>query len=272
MNSLNKASFFKEALFNSNQTYIHPTSILGEEVQIDSNVKIGPFCVLTGNIKIASGTKIYSNVAIGFPAQNIGTQKSLGSIIIGKNCHIREFATIHSSKYENGKTIVGNNCYIMNYAHVSHDSILQDNVILTNNASIGGHTLLEKNVILMGYSATHQFCKIGQLTAVAPYSATRQDLPPFCIFNGQPAGFAGLNLVGLKKAGLKSENIRALKQVTKLFYVEKLLINDVEKQIKSCMLEQDPYVQYFINFIKTSDRGVSRALHFSKINKGNNTQ
>jgi acyl-[acyl carrier protein]--UDP-N-acetylglucosamine O-acyltransferase len=40
---------------------------------------------VVGNVKIGSGTRLHSNVIIGFPAQNIGTQKSLGSIEIGKN-------------------------------------------------------------------------------------------------------------------------------------------------------------------------------------------
>jgi len=253
-----KASFFEEAFFNLNQTYIHPTAIIGDNVILEDNVKIGPYCVVVGNVIIKSGTRLHAHVVIGFPAQNIGTQYSLGALEIGKNCEIREFATIHASKYPHGKTIIGDNCYIMSYAHVSHDCVLENNVTLINSVNLGGHTHIEKNVIIMANSATHQFCRIGQFTALAPFSGIRQDLPPFCIFNGQPAGFAGLNLIGLKRAGLSQENINGLKHVTKLLYQDKLLLSVIEAQAACESWGQDTYVQYFIAFVKNSSRGVSR--------------
>jgi UDP-N-acetylglucosamine acyltransferase len=262
-----KASSFEEAFFDLKSSYIHPMSIIGSNVHIESNVKIGPFCTIQGKVKIKSGTRIFSNVAIGLPAQNLGTQRSLGSIEIGENCEIREFATIHSSKFESGKTIIGNSCYLMNYSHVGHDSILESNVTLINNVSLGGHTHVGKNTMIMGYAATHQFCKIGQSSVVAPYSATRQDLPPFCLFDGQPAKFAGLNLVGLRRQNLTQENIGGLKEVTKLFYKDKLLINDIIERIKQSSYQQDAYIQQFITFIKTSNRGVSRNSIFYKNQK-----
>jgi len=253
-----KASSFEEAFFNLNQTYIHPTAIVGDQVTLEENVKIGPYCVVVGKVTIKSGTRLHAHVAVGFPAQNVGTKASLGSLEIGENCEIREFASIHASKYPDGKTIIGNNCYIMSYSHISHDCVLEDNVTVINNVNLGGHTHVEKNVILMASSAAHQFCKIGQFTALAPFSAIRQDLPPFGIFSGKPAGFAGLNLIGLKRAGFTRENLNALKSVTKLFYQDKLLLEQIEIQAAQEPWGNDPHVQKFLTFIKTSSRGVSR--------------
>jgi len=253
-----KASFFEEAFFNLNQTYIHPTAIVGDQVELEDNVKIGPYCVVVGNVKIKSGTRLHAHVAVGFPAQNVGTQVSSGSLEIGKNCEIREFASIHASKYPNGKTVIGDNCYIMSYSHVSHDCVLENNVTLVNGVNLGGHTHIEKNAILMANSATHQFCRIGQFTALAPFSAIRQDLPPFCIFSGKPAGFAGLNVIGLKRAGLSKDNINNLKHAAKLLYQDKLLLPAIEELATQEPWGQDPYVQHFITFIKTSSRGISR--------------
>jgi len=253
-----KASFFEEAFFNLNQTYIHPTAIIGDQVELEDNVKIGPYCVVVGNVKIKSGTRLHAHVVVGFPAQNIGTHASLGALEIGKNCEIREFASIHASKYPHGKTVIGDNCYVMSYCHISHDCVLEDNVTLVNSVNLGGHTHIEKNAILMANAATHQFCRIGQFTALAPFSAIRQDLPPFCIFSGKPAGFAGLNVIGLKRAGLVSENINALKHVAKLLYQDKFLVSKIEEQAAHEAWGQDLYVQRFIAFIKASSRGVSR--------------
>jgi UDP-N-acetylglucosamine acyltransferase len=254
-----KASDFEEAFFNSNKTFVHPTAIVGKSVILDDNVKIGPFCVVIGNVKIGSGTRLHANVTVGFPAQVLGVKESFGKIEIGQNCELREFVTMHASRYPDGQTKIGNNCYIMNYSHVGHDCILEDNVTLINNVSLGGHTYIEKNAIIMANSATHQFCRIGKFTAVAPYSGTRQDLPPFCLFNEQPASFAGLNTIGLRRAGFSRNSIDAIKHVAKLFYKDKLLLGKI-KDLAREEVEwgQDENVQAFIQFIEKSTRGVSR--------------
>ncbi len=258
-----KASLNEEAFFNSPETFIHPTALISENVIIEDGVKVGPFCIITGNVRIESGTRIFAHVAIGYPAQVTGLKESLGTIHIKKNCEIREFVTIHASRYKDGKTVIGNNCYLMNYAHVSHDVTLEDNVTLINNVSLGGHTHVQRNAFLMAYAATHQFCKVGAFTAVAPFSGARQDLPPFCLFNGQPGKFAGLNAVALKRAGLSGNNINALKKVTHLFYQEKLPFAILEQRIQEDdTLVNDSYVQEFLTFVSSSDRGVSRKTIF----------
>lgn len=254
-----KASYFEEAFFHSNETYIHPTAIVGPNVQLGSNVKIGPFSVVVGNVIIGNGTRLHAHVTIGFPGQVTGLKESLGIVQIGQNCEIREFVTIHAARTKEGITKIGNNCYLMNFAHVSHDAILEDNVTLINNVSLGGHTYIEKNAIVMASSATHQFSRIGTLTALAPFSGTRQDLPPFCLFNGQPARFYGLNLIGLKRGGFSRDTINALKHVTKLFYQDKLTLDAILALAQQeATWGNDSAVQQFLNFLKSSTRGVSR--------------
>lgn len=254
-----KASLFTEAFFNSQGTYIHPTAVIGDNVVLDENVKIGPYCVVMGNVHIGSGTRLYAHVTIGFPAQVLGLKESLGSISIGKNCEIREFVTIHAARSAEGKTTIGDNCYVMNYCHISHDCTIEDNVTMVNNVNLGGHTHVEKHAFLMAAAATHQFCRIGQFTAIAPFSGTRQDLPPFCLFSGQPAAFSGLNLIALKRAGFTRETINALKHVSKLFYQDKLSLLLIKEQAQNePTWGSDPSVAAFLSFVEQSVRGVSR--------------
>jgi len=258
-------SLFEEEFFNSNKTYIHPTSIIGPNVELGQNVKIGPYCTIIGNVKIHSNTCIYANVTIGFPAQNLETNKSLGIIEIGENCKIREFVTIGASISENGETKIGNNCYIMSYSHIAHDVTLEDNVVLINSVNLGGHVYVEKNAFLMASSAAHQFCRIGQFSALTPFSGIRQDLPPFCMFEGRPAKYFGLNSVALKRANFSQESINAIKHIAKLFYQDKLLLSDIEKIIEEKSEEswtQDKNVQTFLAFVKNSKRGISRKTEF----------
>ena len=262
---------FEEALFHSTETYIHPTAIIGDQVELDHNVKIGPYSVLIGKVKIESGTRLYANITVGFPAQARATRENFGTIHIKKNCEIREFVTIHAPKYPDGSTIIGNNCYIMNFSHISHDVVLEDNVTLTNNVNLGGHTYIEQNANLMANTATHQSCRIGQFSALAPYSAVRQDLPPFCLFSGLPGAFSGLNSVGLKRAGLTSENLYALKQVTSLFYQEKISLESIQEIAQQKSWGTDPHVQQFLTFVTSSNRGVSRRM-FAEQNEPEKTK
>ncbi len=251
---------FEDEYFNTHGTYIHPTAIVGPQVQLSDNVKIGPYCVLIGQITIGVNTQLSAHVTVGFPAQDVGTPKSLGRISIGADCTIREFVTIHASKKEDGMTVIGNKCYIMNFCHVGHDVILENEVILVNSVNLGGHTHVESGVMMMASSASHQFCRIGRLSAVTPFSATRQDLPPFCMFEGQPATFSGLNLIALKRLGLAREDINALKHVTKLFYQDKLLLTPIMKLAEDAADDWggNEYVQAFLAFVKNSTRGVSK--------------
>jgi UDP-N-acetylglucosamine acyltransferase len=113
----------------------------------------------------------------------------------------------------------------------------------------------------MANTASHQFCRIGQFCALAPYSAIRQDLPPFCLFSGLPAKFAGLNIVALKRAGFTKQNINAIKHVTKLFYIDKLMLDDIQNKAEKTSEKEwglDEKVQQFLYFIKQSQRGISR--------------
>jgi len=212
---------------DTSQQTIHPTAIIGPDVTIGNNVAIGPYSYITGKVTIGDNTRIWSHVSIGSAAQNIGTTQSLGTISIGSNCDIREFASIHTSKNPGGTTIIGDNCYIMTYCHVAHDVVLENNVTLISGVNLASHVHVEQGAMLMAQSAVHQFCRIGSFTALAPFSGCRQDLPPFCLFNGRPGGFAGLNLIALKRDGASAETISALKRVTKIFYQDKKLFNDI---------------------------------------------
>lgn len=249
---------FEKSFFQREGTYVHPTAIVGPNVHLAPNVKIGPFCVLLGSISIGEGTRLFSHVTVGFPAQNIGTFHSLGTITIGARCEIREFVTISAPKIADGTTQIGDNCYIMNYAHIGHDVTLENNVTLINSVNIGGHAHIGSNVVLMASSAVHQWCRIGRYSCVTPYSGARQDLPPFCKFEGQPGHFAGLNLIALKRALLSPTSIDALKSVTKLFYQDKKLLALIQEEAAFAAWGSDQYVHEFLQFVAHSERGVSR--------------
>lgn len=250
---------FEKAFFHDSNVYIHPAAIVGPNVSLGVGTKIGPYAIVVGNVTIGDGSRVYPHVTIGFPAEDINTKTPHGQVIIGKNCEIREFATIGASKYPTGATTIGDNAYIMHYCHVAHDVTLENNVILINNVQLGGHTYIEHHAFLMANSATHQGTRIGQYTALAPFSGARQDLPPFCTMNGVPAAFAGLNIVGLRRAGFTSDGLRAIKKLTTMFYQQKLSLDAIQEVVHADpLLVAQPCVASFLAFVTQSQRGISR--------------
>lgn len=254
---------FEDSFYSSSGTYIHPTALVGPHVTLGTDVKIGPYAVLTGNITIGDQTEIHSHVIIGSSAQDRKVSGIIGAVQIGSGSIIKEFVTIHGPTRADRKTTIGNNCFLMNFSHVGHDATLEDHVTLTNNAQLGGHSHIEQNVLLMAGAAIHQFVRVGAYSAVAPFSGARQDLPPFCLYQGMPGAFAGLNKVALRRAGISTEEIGALKKIAALFYQKKLPFLEISEQAEQNQHEESnwgssDYVRQFLLFIEQSKRGVSR--------------
>lgn len=253
-----KGLSFEEGFFHSQETYIHPTAIIGDQVTLGTNVKIGPYCVVIGKVTIGNNTRLHGHVTIGYPAEVKGLMDNHGTITIGEQCEIREFATIHAPRTADGVTSVGNYVYIMNYCHISHNCVVEDYVTMTNGTNLGGHTHVEHHAVLMANSATHQFTRVGQYTCLAAYSAIRQDVPPFSMYWGLPASFSGLNRVGLRRAGFSAETLNAIKHAAKLYFQDKLPFAAIKEAAEAEDWGAIDAVQTFLAFIEKSNRGVSR--------------
>ena len=252
---------------------IHPTAIIEEGAQIAANVTVGPYaiiganCVLEENVTIkghvyldgyttvGTGTTIWPGAVIGTKTQDRKFRGEKTYIIIGKNCEIRECATINSSCNEGSCVKIGDNCLIMAYCHIAHNCELGTGVIMTNNATLGGHVLVEDFAIIGGLTAVHQFSRIGKYAMVGGMSRVTNDVPPFTIGAGSPYRLAGLNLVGLKRHKFSLQSRRLLSQSFRLVYRSGLSVADgiaaIEEQV-----EQTPEVVHFVEFCKASKRGL----------------
>jgi len=125
---------------------------------------------------------------------------------IGENNVIREYVTINTGTAEGGgKTVICDNNLMMAYAHVAHDCVIGNNCIMANAATLGGHVVLEDNAMIGGFSAVHQFTRIGRLAIVGGCSKVVQDVVPYSNCDGHPLKIYGLNTVGLQRAGISKE-------------------------------------------------------------------
>ena len=127
--------------------------------------------------------------------------------MVGDRNVIREGVTINRSTKAGGATVVGSDCFLMAYVHVAHDNRIGDRVIIANNVMLAGHVEVGERAFLGGGAGIHQFCRVGRLAMVGGNAGAPQDCLPFVITDGHPARARGLNVVGLRRAGVTAAQL-----------------------------------------------------------------
>ena len=256
---------------------IHQTAIVDPGAEIDSDVEIGPYSVIGGDVRVASGTRIGPHVVIEAcvdirPDCQISQYASLGAapqsmkyegekthVKIGRGTIVREFVTIHrGTGFGGGVTEIGEEAYLMAYSHVAHDCKVGRNVTLANAATLGGHVTIGDYASLGGLAAVHQFTRVGDYAMVAGNAAVVRDVPPYLLATGHRAKVHGLNSEGLKRHGFPRETISLLKKAYRLIFRSGLTLNKALERVHA-EIDQIPEVTNFIHFLESSsDRGIAR--------------
>jgi len=252
---------------------IHPTAVIEPEVELGEGVVVEAYAVIKGRAKLGKGVLVKShayidgNTVIGedtvvYPGARIGTkcqhQRFEGQetfVTIGRNCEIREFATINSSSGEGSRVEVGDNCLVMAYAHIAHDCHVGQGVIMSNNATLAGHVTVEDYAIIGGMTPVHQGVQIGRYAFVGGLCRVSHDIPPYTIVGGNPCKIGGLNLVGLKRHGFPYELRCKLTKAFRLVYRSGLHLEEALERIESD-LEVTPELVHWIEFCRRSRRGL----------------
>lgn len=250
-------------------------SIIHPEAKLDPSVEVGPFCYIEKGVVLGPGCKLASHVILregthleahvsvdsfsvlgGLP-QDLGFKKSFKSFVyIDAGTCIREGVTIHRSKYEDKTTYVGKHCYLMAQSHVGHDCVVKDHVVLTNNVLLGGHVEVAKGVNIGGNTSIHQFLRIGEGAMIGGFSAFTKDVPPFCLV-AERNRLAGLNLVGLKRAGITSKTVQELKQAYTLVFAKTgTSLLDKAQTLLASGHYVSPEVKTFLDFFQPSKKGI----------------
>lgn len=221
-------------------TLIHPTAVIDHQAVLAPDVRVGPYCVVSGPVHLEAGVELKSHVVVEgrtrigegtkiFPFASIGTQPQdlkfhgePSELVIGKRNTIREHVTMNPGTEGGGLlTKVGDDCLFMMGSHVAHDCQVGNRVILANNATLAGHVSVGDFAIIGGLSAVHQFVRIGHHAMIGGMSGIENDVIPYGQASGKRANLVGLNLVGLKRRGFSKEEISALRAAfAQLFGIE----------------------------------------------------
>jgi UDP-N-acetylglucosamine acyltransferase len=82
------------------------------------------------------------------------------------------------------------------------------------------------------------------------------DVPPFFLYTDFNVAPRGLNLVGLRRAGMKPPEIAALKRAYQLLYRSKLNLEDALEAIEREAATE--HTRHLVAFIRGSKRGICR--------------
>ncbi len=237
---------------------VGPYSIIGEKVSIGANTVVGAHCVIEGNTAIGNDCQIFTGAVIGSKPQDLKFKGEDVFLEIGNNNIIREYCTLNPGTGQGGKTTVGDNNLLMAYSHIAHDCRVGSGCVLANNSTLAGHVTIEDRAVVGGIVAIHQFVRVGMLSIIGGCSKVVQDIPPFSTCDGHPARVYGLNLIGLRRKGVSRESIKQIDQAFRLIFNSGLSAKHaVEKVEKELAATEE--INYLVNFIKSSERGLTRS-------------
>jgi len=257
MNTIHERAIIGKAVQLGDGNTIGPNAYIEDGVSIGSNNTIGPNVVIYKGTTIGDGNSIHTGVVIGDIPQDVAFKNSETFVIIGNNNRLREYVTIHRGTKEGTATVLGNDNFLMGYTHVAHNCSIGNGIVTVNTAVLGGYVTVEDGGFISASVVIHQFCRIGMFAIVSGLSAVNMDVPPFLTCGGRPAVAFTVNVVGLKRAGMKPEVRKEIKQAYKLFYQSNL-----NKQNALAKIEQETKsaeARYFVKFIGDSERGVISA-------------
>ena len=241
---------------------IGPQCVIGEYCVIESDVVMGranrlePYVFVKRWTTLGDENEISAGTALGTDPldKNFTGQRSY--LRIGSRNRIREHYTISRGTQPESETVIGNENYIMTSGHIAHNSVVGNGCTIASCALVAGHVTVEDRAFISGGVVVHQFSKVGRLAMIGGNVRVNQDALPYCLHSGFNIEPAGLNLVGLRRAGFAREEIAALKQAYRVIFFRNLKLSDaletVEKEIAT------EHTLHLVSFIRGSKRGIPR--------------
>lgn len=198
---------------------VGPYAVIGPEVVLGEHCRVGAHAVIVSHARIGDRCAIHAHAVLGGTPQDLAFHDAVSWTEIGSDVTIREGVTINRGTHEGTVTRVGDQCFLMANSHLGHNVVLGRRVILANGVLLAGYVEVADAAFLSGNAVVHQFCRIGRLAMVAGGAVITKDVPPFCTTHSDLRNtVVGLNVIGLRRAGLSPEDRLQVKRAFGLLY------------------------------------------------------
>jgi UDP-N-acetylglucosamine acyltransferase len=141
----------------------------------------------------------------------------------------------------------------MAMSHVAHDCRIGDNVIIINYAGITGHCEIGDRATIGGFAGLVPFTRIGAHAYVGGMAKINADVPPYVIVDGQPATARGVNVIGLRRAGMTAADRRTLQDAYRILYRSGLAPGRAVARIREELPMTEP-IRTLLTFIDGAHR------------------
>jgi UDP-N-acetylglucosamine acyltransferase len=238
---------------------VGPYAVIGAGVELADGVEVGSHALLQGRTVVGARTRIHAHVVLGGDPQDTKHDRAAPTrLVVGADCVIREFVTMHrGSSQGEGITRVGDRSYFMANSHVAHDCTVGYDVMFANSVALGGHVVVGDGAVLGGLAAVHQHARIGRLAMLGGGAMCAQDVPPFTLAQGDRARLYGLNVIGMKRAGLDGTRTAALKEAWRTLFAADLPRRTAAEDVAT-RLGHVAEVEELLAFVASSTRGLCR--------------
>jgi UDP-N-acetylglucosamine acyltransferase len=255
-------------------TTIHPTAIVSQRAELGEDVYVGPFCIIEEDVRIGARTRLDSHVVLkrwttlgadnhlhmgvllGTDPEDRNFKGERSYCQVGDGNVFREYSTASRGTPPESTTRIGNGNYIMIGVHVAHNGQVGHRAVICNNCSLAGYVEVGDAAFLSGGVVVHQFSKIGRLAMIGGNTRVNLDVPPFLLTSEFNVAAHGLNIVGLRRAGISREAIGKLKQAYRLLYRSGLgQAEALARMEQEAACEE---TKQFVEFIRNSQRGICR--------------
>jgi UDP-N-acetylglucosamine acyltransferase len=241
---------------------VGPQAMIGEYAIVEEDVVIGAHCRLEPYVYVKRWTtlgernEISAGTVLGTDPLDKNFTGERSYLRIGNGNIIREHYTISRGTQPESMTEIGDGNYIMTSGHVAHNCKIGNNCVIASCALVAGHVEVEDQAFISGGVVIHQFSKIGKLAMIGGNSRVNSDVPPFFLYSDFNVAPKGLNLVGLRRAGFKKQEIDALKAAYRILYRSGLKLEEALARIEGELHTE--HTRHLVNFIRASKRGICR--------------
>jgi len=237
---------------------VGPHAVVGPHVVLGQRVVVGASAVVEGDTVVGDDTHIFPFASVGLQPQDLKYRGERTRLVIGRGNVIRECVTIHRGTVGGGgETAIGDRNLIMAYAHIAHDCRVGSQTIFGPGATLGGHVTVEDFAQISAYSGVHQFCRVGRHAFIGGYSVVTKDALPYAKTVGNRARVYGLNSVGLVRRGFAPDAVRRLKRAYRYLLTSRMSPSTALDVIAADPAIASPDVEYLVQFIRSSTRGVT---------------
>ncbi|MHA1200699.1 MAG: DapH/DapD/GlmU-related protein [Candidatus Heimdallarchaeaceae archaeon] len=175
------------------ESFIHPTAVIGENVQLGKDVTVHANVVIYGNTTIGNNVIIHANSVVGKPGfgfvkdEEDGTWvqfPQIGGVIIEDDVSIGSGVIIDKGALDD--TIVGQGTKIDNLVHIAHGVKIGKNCLIIACAEISGSVKIGDNVWISPNVSIRENLSIGSNSLIGIGSVVIRNVPADSVIVGNP--------------------------------------------------------------------------------------